>query len=205
MFRWLLSVSAALALNVSVASAGPPAPVPPTWSGFYIGGHVGYGWGDVDATLTSITGDYDVKGGLIGLQAGRNWQSGSIVYGWIADASITGIDGRWVFDSPRYLNTEYDWLATLRGRVGHVFGNMFAYITGGLAMAGIESIRSDPAARSHESRVGYAIGVGLEWRGPAGWTYQIEYLHRDFGTQSLTNYRLDHTLDTVTVGMNRRY
>lgn len=203
MYRWLVAVGTALTLSISAAAAASPASF--TWTGFYVGGHVGYGWGDVDATLTSITGKYDTRGAIAGVQAGRNMQNGNWVYGWVGDVSFTGIDGRWVFDDPRFLDSEYNWLATLRGRAGPVYGNSIFYVTGGLALAGIESVRSDPAARSSETRVGYAIGVGVEWMGPNGWSTQIEYLRRDFGTQTLSNYRLDHTLDTITLSFNRRY
>lgn len=90
-----------------------PAYTPPplySWTGFYIGGHVGYGWGSVDGNTTRAVTippppvwvnfpnpvpfvferDIDPKGWLGGLQAGYNFQTGRIVYGVEADFTWTG-------------------------------------------------------------------------------------------------------------------
>ena len=43
----LATVAAAIALVGTPAVAAPPAPAPAySWTGFYVGGNVGYGWGD---------------------------------------------------------------------------------------------------------------------------------------------------------------
>jgi outer membrane immunogenic protein len=87
-------------------SAPTPAPPPfvPTWAGFYIGGHIGYGEGDfdtrqdldyfdsVDVLLDdsySFSDSLTPDGLLGGVQGGYNWQSGSMVFGVEADISFT--------------------------------------------------------------------------------------------------------------------
>ena len=81
------------------------APAVYSWTGFYLGGHVGYGWSDA---TTKYTGDADVltlvnagalpvgydvgRGGFAGgVQTGYNWQLNSLVLGIEADASRLSI------------------------------------------------------------------------------------------------------------------
>jgi outer membrane immunogenic protein len=96
---------AAPALAADLPLKAPAAVVAAwNWSGFYIGGHGGYGWGHDSFTDLNdpfftgkfpgfaITG-FDPKGFLGGLHAGANWQSGKIVTGLEADLSFTDIKG----------------------------------------------------------------------------------------------------------------
>src|SRR6202051_661985 len=108
---------AGLAL-AAVTAAGPALPAalplkapPPVvaawnWSGFYIGGHGGYGWGHNASTSLNdpffsgkfpsfVVSGFDPKGVLGGLQAGANWQAGSVVGGLEGDISFTDIKGSW--------------------------------------------------------------------------------------------------------------
>src|SRR5436190_12946598 len=95
MRRFMLSLAAAVfALGATAASAADlgqrpvykAQPVPVAiynWSGFYIGGHVGYGWGREDVTdlLTGISGKTDPNGFIGGAQVGYNWQVAQWVFG----------------------------------------------------------------------------------------------------------------------------
>jgi outer membrane immunogenic protein len=81
-------------------------------TGFYVGGNVGYGWGNGDLSLVPGPGwatgnpvidppyliangspNLKLQGALGGAQAGYNWQRGNIVFGGEADFSFSGIDG----------------------------------------------------------------------------------------------------------------
>lgn len=131
-------------------------PPPPIWTGFYFGGHVGYGWGDTDA-LTIIReldgsipmvppdftqpgiarNSYDVDGWLGGLQLGYNYQSGRLVIGIEGDYSWSDVDGSFVYDRVtgphKRAGGGIDWLATIRGRAGFTFDNVLVYGTAGVA------------------------------------------------------------------------
>ncbi|MCA0431717.1 MAG: outer membrane beta-barrel protein [Proteobacteria bacterium] len=172
------------------------------WSGVFIGAHAGGAFGDVDAQLTSIDGNYDVDGWLVGGQVGWNWQRDRLVAGVVADASFVQIDGDWTFDDPRKLSSDYDFLATARLRGGFTAGNILIYGTGGLALAGVTSKRSDPAAKSSDTLTGYAVGLGAEFAASESLSIEVEFLHRVFDTQDLENYELDHVINTLTVGVN---
>jgi len=104
----LFCVAAVIASGHGVLAADMPvkaAPLVPiyNWSGFYIGGHAGYGWaGQRDVAISPLpqpgfgtlpfNANLNAKGFLGGAQFGWNWQSGRLVYGVEADLSGTGIN-----------------------------------------------------------------------------------------------------------------
>jgi outer membrane immunogenic protein len=119
----LLSAASAFAADLSprmYTKAPPPAAVVYDWTGFYIGGNIGYSWGragtDGDLTGTQnvsvfrtagpnlvssvnsvlgalpLTGRANVNGLIGGGQAGYNWQRGTWLFGLEAD--IQGSDER---------------------------------------------------------------------------------------------------------------
>jgi outer membrane immunogenic protein len=99
----LVAAGPALAADLPL-KAPPPVVAAWNWSGFYIGGHGGYGWGhdaQTDVNDPFFTGKFpginvpgfDPKGYLGGVQAGANWQTGSIVAGLEGDISFTNIKG----------------------------------------------------------------------------------------------------------------
>jgi outer membrane immunogenic protein len=95
--------------------------------------------------------------------------------------------------------SEVQWLASLRGRLGIVQNNWLFYGTGGVAFASIKqtaNAQCPPPAiaggcvffagttspfSATETRVGFAVGAGLEWQMPASpWRLQAEYLYYGF-------------------------
>lgn len=100
------------ALISLLAFCAPASAAPPNWAGFYIGGHLGYGWGDADVTLApgpswttvgnAAVAQYLVDNGsptlkteglLGGVQAGYNFQRGNYVFGIETDFSFSDIGG----------------------------------------------------------------------------------------------------------------
>jgi outer membrane immunogenic protein len=160
----LIAGAAALALLTGTAAADGPG----RWTGFYVGGHAGYAWGEWNGALSYDDADatpLDVPGGHIGpfdgrnrsingdspfggLQVGANYQSGSWVFGLEADVSWTSLSGSGSFlpypectiGCPSWaIKTEMDLFGTVRGRLGYTTGPLLLYATGGLAWANVES------------------------------------------------------------------
>ena len=184
------------------------APAPPAWnwSGFYIGGHAGYGWGhdpqsdQVFGTAGPPIGDINSQGVVWGFQAGANWQSGSWVGGLEIDLSGAGIKGSSSSsaDTISVFGTEtetdrFDLLGSARARFGFLpVPNVLVYGTAGPAWTEVTRIDEgsvfafgffqDFRDANPSWRFGLAAGVGVEARlGDSNWLGRVEYLHYDFG------------------------
>ena len=103
-----VTTSSAWAADLPVKAASVAMPVINDWSGFYLGAHGGYGWGDDPLTISNsptalagaaiIPGDtltgVKSKGWLAGFQFGYNWQYyTSWVAGFEIDLSAANIKG----------------------------------------------------------------------------------------------------------------
>jgi outer membrane immunogenic protein len=158
-------VGPAMAADFPVKAAPPPVPIY-TWTGWYVGGNAGYGWGDSSDPRISIFDSTGVvlapyfaapgsnafqsvrpNGFIGGGQLGYNYQSGNFVYGGIADfqgsamrGSSLGIATPGAFaPTNQTLSAKEDWLGTVRGRLGVASQNWLFYGTGGLAYGQVES------------------------------------------------------------------
>ncbi len=63
-------------------------------------------------------------------------------------------------------NRGVDWFGTVRGRVGYAFDRVLVFGTGGFAYGGGGSDEQRLYGRSSETRVGYAVGGGIEYALP---------------------------------------
>jgi high affinity Mn2+ porin len=166
----MVSGGSALAADKRVTAGATAAGVvsPYNWTGFYLGGNVGYGFGqsrtDVSfrdagtGTPLLATGSAPKFNGVLGgAQTGYNWQAGYWLLGLEVDIQHTnqrattsyvcagtmcnsGIPGS---DAPASLvhTQELDWFGTLRARIGvTATPDALLYATGGLALAGISHV-----------------------------------------------------------------
>ena len=192
-----------------------------TWTGVYLGGHVGHAWGNWDVDLSHSSGaihynDFFVPdqrslgggdGWLGGLQAGYNYQTGSLVVGLEADVSWSGIDasGRYTTAAPNYatwdIKSQLDVFGTVRGRLGFTTGSLLIYGTAGLAWGQTDSSQAtnwfppappDVGGRTSgkTNHIGYALGAGAEMQLSPSWSVKAEYLYVDLGKE---NYALKGT------------
>ncbi len=168
------------------------------WTGFYGGFHAGAGafsgrtldWGD-DA-LDDPDGDVnqEAAAALGGVQAGYNWQFGTLITGIEADFSATGFAENRFFGGGNgtdyFVKADMPWMATVRGRMGLASGNTMAYVTAGLAIAQLEHCANDNAPCStdnsqnikwDEVRPGIVAGAGVETRLNQNWSLKGEYLY----------------------------
>jgi high affinity Mn2+ porin len=130
----------------AIAADLPPslpikAPVRSTiydWTGFYLGGHVGYGGGSFGPGANPLPEQgvffpHSITGLIGGYQAGYNRQlSNHVVLGIEADASFPSpVDVPALTPAP--FNTTLDYVGTVRGGMGYALGALLPYVTGGAA------------------------------------------------------------------------
>jgi outer membrane immunogenic protein len=148
------------------ARPAPPTPSIYNWSGFYVGGNVGYGWAkDTGGPWNSVFDpsgaflEYLALGGNVlpgvtprgtfgGVQVGYSWQfASSWVIGLVADLQTSNLHGYGAGYSPPNLNAQtvqtndakIGWIGTARGKVGMAVNNWLFYGTGGLAYGRVRS------------------------------------------------------------------
>jgi outer membrane immunogenic protein len=206
-------MNAASAADMAVKAPPVVAPIPVfTWTGCFIGGHVGGVWatkdwntapGDPGIGVNGIVvgtpfGSHDVSGGIGGLQggcdyqfAGSNWVIGfQGDYGW---SNATG--GAADQNNNRFFQTtgwqdesRVNALASITGRVGYSWNRFLGYVKGGYAWERDDYSIFRPttnslAASASETRGGWTVGIGGEYAFNNWISGFAEYDYYDFGTR----------------------
>jgi outer membrane immunogenic protein len=188
---------------------GPRVTPAPTWSwtGFYAGGHRGYAWqrnatsgAYLDgAVLRPFDHAYDPKGFMGGAQIGYNWQTGRIVFGLEADISSLSSSGSVTTVVVPNVATvtssnRIRWMGTVRGRLGVAAAERtMIFATGGLAYGGLrhDHMSNEDGAianwRASKTKVGYAIGGGVEHAVHKNVSVRLEGLYVDFGKTTMNS------------------
>jgi outer membrane immunogenic protein len=216
-------------LPAKAPAYAPPVAAPYNWTGSYVGGNIGYGWGSDPVDLNSFAvfpaGTVPLsladkpRGVIGGIQYGTNWQFNRFVLGWDSDFSFSNINAsQTVIAAPGGIATtisaeqKLDWLSTTRGRVGYlIFDNLLLYGTGGLAsgrtsantfitQVGCPVIGGCLAGSESKTRWGWAAGGGLEYA-IGHWLVRAEYLHYDLGDHDFNVLAPGTT--AVVVGTNK--
>ena len=224
MIRNLLLAATALTVMSGAASAAdlptskgaPMAPVvyAPvfTWTGFYVGLNAGYGFtNNRDVTFYSSTGavftstSRNNDGGFVGGgQIGYNWQFGQIVAGVEADIQYADLGGKNNGFAPIFTSrgNSSNYFGTVRGRVGYAFDRALIYVTGGLAYG---DVGNNGFGNNDDTKVGYALGGGLEYAFTPNWTAKIEGLYVNIDRGNRTTFIAGTPSYTVVSGKNNDF
>jgi outer membrane immunogenic protein len=205
--RWMLFAVAAItavayrsALAADFPAPDLPPPLPVTvynWTGIYLGINGGFGTGNSNWSdgLVGTTGSFPISGYLIGGTAGFNYQIGEYVFGIEGDGDWTNLNGNSGstcgaitagLAPPVGCQTQSQWLATVRGRVGYAFDRIFLYGTAGAAFGNIQTGLNPPSTFDSSIEAGWTVGAGLEWAFAQSWTAKVEYLFVDLPNGACT-------------------
>jgi outer membrane immunogenic protein len=222
----------ASAADLPVRAPMVAAPVPFSWTGFYVGGHLGGGWGtkewsnEVDPAGSSpgFLGGATVNGALGGLQAGYNYQINSVV--------VLGIEGdfSWAdvhntfdcFGGSETCSSRAAWFASLTGRIGGTVDTTLFYLKGGVAWVHDKHSDSCPDCSAtgdlnvwdaSETRTGWTLGAGVEYAFTRNWSAKAEYDYMDFGTKTVgftspsgpENVDIQQRVHALKMGVNYKF
>src|SRR5262245_11974577 len=175
---------------VAALAADPGVP-----SGFYLGGHAGYTFGNATATIPDLNGSPTSNGftsgyGMLfgGAQVGYQ-QTLPSRWMWGAEFDLSFPD---FMDNSQYLSyratgagavdEQLEWLGTLRGRLGYSMGRWTPFVTGGLAFASTRYSLTDLTTGTFDTkpgqwRFGYSVGGGVDYALGGPWSARFEYLY----------------------------
>jgi outer membrane immunogenic protein len=220
--------SPALGADLPYAKAPVVAPALYDWTGFYIGGFGGYGFGNHNLNnangpafggAANFTVNYDSKGGIGGGEVGYNWQSGNYFTGFEADAFWSGITGS---DASQQLGvvdqTNLRWGGSLRARGGIAVDRLLLFFTGGWGFGDIQhtSIAPGfPVDQFTNSRNGLTAGGGIAYAITNNVIGKLEYRFYDLGRYARPGnpltingqlpYTVDSTYSVVTIGFDFKF
>ena len=202
----MLSTVAAGAADLPVKARPYVAPIVWSWTGFYIGGHVGAGWGTTESTLTGlhdrsrrsfrrspstclsprparavswVACRLDITGRPVGLCSASRVTSLAPTSRARAPAS-----------SFSAASTKTDWLASVTGRLGAVvLDRGLVYVKGGAAwqnsthtvtLPSFGGVGGQDLTSREITHFGWTIGMGTEWMITPNWTAFVEYNYYEF-------------------------
>jgi outer membrane immunogenic protein len=206
-----------------------PEPIA-TWTGPYLGVHLGYGWYDAqDQSLLPLiapavyNGQFRGSGFLLGIQGGYDHQFGNFVLGMVGDLSWSDMSGNKTIIAG-ILNVPHaiEYFGTARVRAGFVLPNqsLLLYGTVGVAYMHTTAAISIPIVPisfpASTDRIGLAYGLGAEWRLRGDWSLAFEWLHLAMGRANVAfqlpigggigvSIPVNLSADIVRAMLNRRF
>jgi outer membrane immunogenic protein len=166
-------------------------------SGFMGGGQIGYNWQLSPVWVAGL--EADIQGAL-------ERDSSTLTSNFIELFNSNPVLGHVTGSTALDYETKIQWFGTARVRVGYLWGNgnVFSYVTGGLAYGevktdgtsivsgSISAIPAVPFSITHaighsQVNTGWTVGYGTEGKLLIpGWTLKAEYLYVDLGTLDAT-------------------
>jgi opacity protein-like surface antigen len=218
MRKLLLANAAALAMAVAGPALAADMPLKAetpfaarfSWTGCYLGGHLGGGFGHKDITdpVQLVQDSFLGAGSTVGVTTVNPSPTGVVIGGQIgcdyqfAPSWVIGIEGAVSGSTMRGTKTvglplsppdtalvkaNTDFLPSVTVRLGYAIDNVLLYAKGGVALAGDKydvtgSFGGTPFAfEGLDNRVGWTVGGGVDWAFSHHWSANIEYDYYQFG------------------------
>jgi len=191
------------------------------WTGFYVGGHFGYGGGSFGPGTNPLPEEgaflpHSVTGLIGGYQMGYNRElANRVVLGVEADSTFTSPTDEPALARmpPAPFNTTLDYIGTVRGRIGYAFGSVMPYVTGGFAWGHTHAdINDGSGAIIGHYQPGWTAGLGVEFAVSGNWSAKVEYdyvglSHQfyDLSSFGLSNVNVDPRIHLAKIGLNYHF
>ena len=211
------------------APAATPIMAPSfSWSGAYIGGQLGYGFGKSKLTANpdptdpdaSASASFKPNGFLGGVYAGYNFDVGNnVILGADGDFNYANLKkSRSAFDPDMgatvSLESKLQWSGAVRARAGYAIDRFMPYVAGGVAFGNVKTtfqIDGDGYSNSR-TMTGWTIGTGLDYAATDNVILRLEYRYTDFGKKNLSFGNADNvgtsskfTTNDIRVGVAYKF
>jgi opacity protein-like surface antigen len=199
----------AMAADMPLAAAAPFAERF-SWTGCYLGGHLGGGFGRKDMTdpVQLVQDSFLGAGSTAGITTVSPTPSGLVIGGQIgcdyqfAPSWVVGVEGAGSASTMKntrsvglplgnpdtaFVKATTDFLPSVTVRLGYAIDNVLLYAKGGVALAGDKydvtgSFQGAPFAfEGLDNRLGWTVGGGVDWAFSHHWSVNLEYDYYQFG------------------------
>ncbi|MBL8569850.1 MAG: porin family protein [Phreatobacter sp.] len=162
------------------------------WTGFYLGAHLGGGFGRqtwADVSLTAEPVSLRPNGVLGGVHFGYNYQINNIVLGLDVALSAASLRASAVsaFNPAVTYGTRTNFLTTVTGRLGVAVDRALLYVSAGYAGANIQTTGVNAGLDSFSNnnfRSGFAVGGGLNYQITPNWVAGLDYKYIHLGSEN---------------------
>jgi outer membrane immunogenic protein len=204
----MAAVSSAFAADMPITKAPPLERF--SWTGCYLGGHIGGGWARKDITdpVQVVQDLFLGAGSTVGVTTVSPSPTGVVIGGQIgcdyqfASNFVIGVEGAASGSTMRstrnvglplgnpdvaLVKANTDFLPSLTARIGYAFDNVLLYARGGAALAGDKYEFSGSFTglpfdfNGNDNRFGWVVGGGVDWAFTPHWSVNLEYDYYQFG------------------------
>jgi outer membrane immunogenic protein len=223
MKKLAFSVAVVLAMSGFAASAVAAD----DWAGPYAGLQAGYIGGDADVSSWHVPPEeghefslngFDVDGVAGGIFGGYIWRAGNdFLLGIELEANLASADETITIDEGEVdywgATVKQEWDTSLRLIAGKEMGSYMPYLTGGIAMAGVnvQGFTSwDYQDNNDATLTGWTVGAGLEKKINENFHARIQYRYSGYGDETWTiaepndvnRGKIEYSAHMLTVGFS---
>jgi outer membrane immunogenic protein len=165
-------------------------------------------FGPIGGPFNSTQPNADGDGWLGGAHVGYNHQFDAIVVGLEADIEATNVKGDDGGGGGIVDEFEFEWMGSVRARLGYAFDRFLVYGTGGYAFMHGSSNNNLGESDSNTFH-GWTVGAGGEYAITEVFSVRAEYRYTDFGSevvsQPIGGYGMDVDPDLHAVRLGVSY
>jgi outer membrane immunogenic protein len=197
------------ALSADMPLKAPPVAAATSWSGLYLGGHLGYGYAVTETSLP----DLGFSNRFVGL--GSRGLTGGVLGGYnvmLTSRWLAGIEGDLSWQSIRHRESAFGatdelklgWSASIRGRLGYlVTPTTLLFGTLGWTWSRLEFSDNVVPESLAQNVGGVQLGFGVETVLTGNWLARTEYLHSFYGDATFNSQLLGQVNVSPWVGVVR--
>ena len=209
----LALTQSATAADLPMYTKAPAAPAYYSWTGFYVGAHLGGAWSDTtissaDRVLmnTFYGGVPEPRGIIGGGQIGYNYQlPNNFVLGVeVAGGGGPGFSDRVSIPGVSEARSEGEWYTMAGGRLGYAMDRWLPYVVGGGAWGGNKAF-STFGGNFRNTHEGYFIGGGVEYGLSQNITVGIDYRYLDLEKKVYGSVTTGSEISAVVGRLNYRF
>ena len=156
------------------------------------------------------------SGTVYGFMLGYNHQDENFVIGTEFEYGLSSTEETLLFADPSNtfgydISDEIGKTMRLRARFGYAMDNFMPFLSAGVSST-TTTMAADANAYIDVNRIGFGMGLGLDWQMTDTWSFRAEYYTEDFGSAVFNDYcyvcdtwDMNMSMDTARVSASMKF